>query len=153
MSQISIRCGLHKFIAFKTTSRSPRCEDCVAVLAHACWSTPAKIISQFNVVVCANRCILLSSHERISSSPRTHQYLQLCFKLSSVSFILGFLCRGPRGCFWVNAALVKRFLAGLHPSTNAEQEAGQGASAVVEVFNMTRPGIEPMIPAYLVCVN
>jgi len=48
---------------------------------------------------------------------------------------------------------MKRFLAGLHPSTNAEQEAGQGASAVVEVFNMTRPGIEPMIPAYLVCVN
>ena len=49
----------------------------------------------------------------------------------------------------LNAALVTsqwqhRFL---EPTHNAEHEAGQAASTVFQVFGVTRPGIEPMLPA------
>jgi len=60
---------------------------------------------------------------------------------------------GHAATFAVNTELVasqwqhRARAVSLHPSINAEREAGQVASPVFQVFDMTRLGIEPKLPA------
>jgi len=60
---------------------------------------------------------------------------------------------GHAATFAVNAALVtsqwqhRALTLSLQSPISAEQKAGQGASAVVHHFGITRQGIEPSLPA------
>ena len=60
---------------------------------------------------------------------------------------------GNAAAFAVNAALVARqwqhraWTVSLHPPINVEHEAGQAASIDFQVFDVTRLGIEPNLPA------
>ena len=58
---------------------------------------------------------------------------------------LRLLRRGPRGCFRSECRICREPMAAsvsLHPTINTEQEAGQAASTVCQVFRLTRTGFE-----------
>jgi len=63
-----------------------------------------------------------------------------------------FLRRGSRGYFRSESctdgeSMAARCVNRSLPPIKAEHEAGQGACTVFQVFGMTRPGIEPILPA------
>jgi len=58
---------------------------------------------------------------------------------------LRLLRRGPRGCFRSECRICREPMAAsvsLHPTINTEQEAGQAASTVCQVFRLTRTGFK-----------
>ena len=83
--------------------------------------------------------------------------LALCIPVASVTGGLlpafSLFCANPRGCFrsecctgwsqWQHRA----WIVSLFASINAEHEAWQVASTVIQVSGMTRPGIKPSLTA------
>jgi len=53
------------------------------------------------------------------------------------------------GCFGDKASAARRVNFSLERVVNVEQETGQAASAVFQVFGMTTSGIETCIPAFV----
>jgi len=117
-----------------------RRRNCAARRAHqrliAIWLS-AIVLVQFSFVMLAF-CTLY----RVSQSGLRRQFPLACAVVHPASFA-------------VNGALVasrwqhrhRAWTVTLHPPINAEHEARQAASAIVQVFSVTRPGIEPNLPA------